>query len=49
MPKFRMLTKEAIEEFRKIYRAVHGVEISFEQASEMANALIKLYRAVCSE
>lgn len=41
-----MLSKQAIEEFRVIYRNQYGKELSFADASKQANSLIRLYKAV---
>ena len=41
-----MLLKEAIEEFKRIYKKEFGVEISDEEASFRANNLVNLYKAV---
>jgi hypothetical protein len=37
---------EAIEEFRAIYRDQYGIELSYTEAMEQANNLIRLYKAV---
>jgi len=44
-----MLPKEAIEEYKKIYKKEFGVELSNEDASFRANNLVNLYRAVYSK
>jgi len=41
-----MLSKQAIEEFRVIYRKKYGVELPFEESLKQANKLIRLYKAV---
>ena len=41
-----MLPKEAIEEFKKLYKKHFGEEISDEEASRRANNLVDLYKAV---
>ena len=41
-----MLSKEAIEEFRAIYKAEYGEEISFEEAERKGMNLLLLYKAV---
>jgi hypothetical protein len=41
-----MLPKEAIEEFKTIYRKVFNEEIYNEEALVRANKLIDLYRAI---
>lgn len=42
-----MLSPEAINEFRALYKERYGVELSLEEASKCAHALFKLYKAVC--
>lgn len=44
-----MLPKKAILEFMAIYRRSYGVELSFEQARDRAERLVKLYRSVYSD
>ena len=44
-----MLPKEAILEFKALFKKVYGVEISDEEASFRANNLVNLYAAVYSE
>ena len=44
-----MLPKKAILEFIAIYRRSYGVELSFEQAQDRAERLVKLYRSVYSD
>jgi len=44
-----MLPKEAIEEFKKLYKNRFGIELSDEEASRRANNLVNLYKAVYSE
>ena len=41
-----MLPKEAIEEFRMLYRNQYNKELTEEDAVEKANRLFGLYRAV---
>jgi hypothetical protein len=41
-----MLPKEAIEEFKKIYKKRFGVELTDAEASFRANNLVNLYSAV---
>ncbi len=41
-----MLSEQAIEEFRIIYRNQYGKELSFADATKQANSLIRLYKAV---
>ncbi len=43
-----MLSKQAVEEFRTIYRNQYGKELSFADATKQANSLIRLYKAVLS-
>lgn len=44
-----MLPKEAIIEFKELFKKVYGIEISYEEASFRANNLVNLYAAVYSE
>lgn len=44
-----MLPKKAIEEFKKIYKKSYGVELSDEKATDKANRLVNLYKAVYSD
>lgn len=44
-----MLPKEAIEEFKKLYKERYGIELSDEEASYRANNLVNLYKAVYDE
>lgn len=44
-----MLPKKAILEFIEIYRRSYGVELSFEQAQDRAERLVKLYRSVYAD
>ena len=41
-----MLPKKAISEFIEIYKRSYGVALSYEQAEDRANRLVKLYRSV---
>lgn len=41
-----MIRKEAVEEFKQIYKKKFGVEISDEEARFRANNLVNLYKAV---
>jgi len=41
-----MIPKEAIEEFKKIYKKEFGVELSEEEALRRATNLLNLYKAV---
>ena len=43
-----MLPKEAIEEYKKLYKQRFGVDLSDEEASFRANNLVNLYSAVLS-
>ena len=44
-----MLPKEAIIEFKELFKKVYGIEISDEEASFRANNLVNLYAAVYDE
>ncbi len=44
-----MLPKEAVEEYKELYKNRFGVEISEEEASFRANNLVNLYKAVLGE
>lgn len=44
-----MLPKDAIEEFKKLYRKRFGVDLSNEEAARRANNLVNLYRFVYDE
>lgn len=41
-----MLSEQAIEKYREIYRKQHGVEISHDEAAEQAQRLLNLARVV---
>ena len=41
-----MLPKEAIEEFKVLYKKHYGQDISDEEASRRANNLVNLYKLV---
>ena len=41
-----MLSKQAIEEFRKMYSETYGDELSFDEATEKALQLIRLSKFV---
>jgi len=43
MDKARMLPKEAIDQFRKIYKRKFGEELNFDQAEIRANNFINLF------
>ena len=44
-----MLPKKAILEFQTIYKRSYGVELSYEQAEDRANRLVKLYKSIYSD
>jgi hypothetical protein len=39
-----MLPKEAIQEFKELYKKRYGVELSDQEASRRANNLVNLYK-----
>lgn len=41
-----MLSKQAIEEFRKIYRKTYGKELPFEEAAEQAQQFLRLFKFI---
>ncbi len=41
-----MLPKEAIEEFKVLYKKHYGQDISDEEASRRANNLVNLFKAI---
>lgn len=41
-----MLTKEAVEEFKRIYKEHYGKEISNQEAYELGQNLLNVYRIV---
>ena len=41
-----MLSKQAIEEFQKIYSTTYGKKLSFMEATEQAHQVMRLYKAV---
>ncbi|KKP31394.1 MAG: hypothetical protein A2312_03475 [Candidatus Staskawiczbacteria bacterium RIFOXYB2_FULL_32_9] len=41
-----MLSKEAIEQYKKIYRNAYNIELNENEATEMANDLFEFMRAV---
>ena len=43
-----MLSKEAIEEYKILYKEKFGIELTNEEAILRANNLVDLYRAVYS-
>ena len=40
----KMLTKQAVEEFKEIYLKRYGVNLSESEATEIAHNLLNLYR-----
>ncbi len=43
-----MLSEQAVEEFRTIYRNQYGIELPFADAAKQASNLIRLYKTVLS-
>jgi hypothetical protein len=43
-----MLSKQAIEEYKTIYRNQYGKELSLAEATKQANNLIRLYKTILS-
>jgi len=41
------LSRKAIEEFKEIYSQEFGQEISVEEARELAESLLSLFKVVC--
>ena len=41
-----MLPKEAVDEYKKIYKNAYSVELTEAEATEMANDLLDFYNAV---
>jgi hypothetical protein len=41
------LSKEAIEEFKRIYQEEFGKEISDKEAKEMGGSLLSLFKIIC--
>ena len=41
-----MLSKQAIEEFQKIYLSEYGEELTFEQAAIKAESFLRFYKAI---
>lgn len=41
-----MISTEAIEKYRKIYKAEFGMDLTFEEASEQAQRFLNLARVV---
>lgn len=46
MPDFFMLTKEAIEKLKRIYKEENGQELSDSDALEMGTRLFSLFRII---
>jgi len=44
-----LLPKEAIEEFKQIYRQEFGIDLNDEEAARRANNLVAFYGAVLEE
>ena len=44
-----MLPKEALNEFKQIYRKEYGIDLSDEEAQRRVNNLMAFYRAVLEE
>jgi hypothetical protein len=44
-----MISEKELREFKDIYREVHGEEINNQEALEMANRLINLYKIILFE
>lgn len=40
------MSAKSIEQFRKIYLAEHGVELSIEEAAELAQRFLNVFRVV---
>ena len=45
-PTISMISKEALEEFKKIWREEQGAEISDEEAMEEAVSLLTMFNAI---
>jgi len=43
-----MLSEQAIEEFRAIYRNQYGIELPLSEATKQASNLIRLYKTILS-
>lgn len=41
-----MLPKQAVNEYKKLFKARYGVELSYAEAERRANNLVAFYRAV---
>jgi len=44
-----VLPKKAVEEFQKVYERSYNKKLTFEEASDKANRLVRLYQAVYSD
>lgn len=44
-----MLTKEAVEEFQKIYKKVYGKDIPYAEAEQKADALLDILSTVAGQ
>jgi hypothetical protein len=44
-----MLSKEAVEEFQKIYKETFGIELSYEDAAEQGHNLLRFIKFVCKD
>lgn len=42
-----MLSKEAIEEYREIYKKVYGEDISYAEAEEQGNRFLNFFKIIC--
>jgi len=41
-----MMTKEAVEQFKKAYLKVHGVEIDDAKAIELGQSLLNMFKVI---
>ena len=41
-----MMTREAVEQFKKAYLEVHGVEIDDTKAIELGQSLLNMFRVI---
>jgi len=44
-----VLPKKAVEEFQRVYERSYNKKLTFEEASDKANRLVRLYQAVYSD
>jgi hypothetical protein len=44
-----MISEKAVQEFRDLYKAEFGIELSLEEATDKANNLIGLYKVVLGD